>query len=374
MEYLPLLLLVTPWSSYPANTQDESAFRPSEREEARQIIQEVIDGLRELERRFFNVDVMYFHSYVNDYPFDERGRRSDALILEESSLVHLVRQDDYSFASYFSVGRSGKGSFTIRILIASDSQVTYLLQHSSRRDGSGYLANIILEEGQRPSIPFALLPHSLVRQGSETLESEVLAAQLRGERDSPSSLLELTYEGIEEVDGISCVKLCSRVRDTKEPERSNETYLWYAREYSYMLVKGVFFWRMKDERYPDCVDQVNDWRKLPEGVVIPFEARRTRYMMTPTNEPVASGVDMIRILRCSLSPNYPKEFFTVGEIPKGTVVYVVKGEDIVRTYVQGDDALPLWQTVLLCAAVLVLAIMVAWKARRLLVGGKGAVT
>jgi hypothetical protein len=359
---------------YPANTAEEYASRPSEREEAHQIIQGVIDGLRDWESRFYNVDIMYLHSYVNDYPFDSTGRRSDTLILEETTLVHLVRQDEYSFASYFSVGRSGKGSFTNRILIASDSQVTYLLRHSTGRSGNGYLANIILEAGRRPSIPFARLPHSLLRGDSETPESEDLAAQLRGETRSPTSQLELTYEGIEEVDGISCVKLCSRVRNSKEPERSNETYLWYARDYSYMLVKSVFLWRMKDERYPDCVEQVSDWRKLPEGVVIPFEARRTRYMMKPTNEPVASGVDTIRILRCSLSPNYPKEFFTIGEIPKGTVVYMVKGDDIFRTYVQGDDVLPVWQTVLIGAAVLVLAIMVAWKARGLLVGRNGAMT
>ena len=225
-------------------------------------------------------------------------------------------------------------SFEQASLLGYDGEVTTRLTPSAR------LANVHQERFEGCDVfrahawllPRAHIcfPFSLWLTGGEALKKHPLAG-LHKEWDS-----KVTYEGREDVDGLSCVKL----RIAMGPASSRVFHvLWLAVERNYLPVRmesfAPTFTNNKD--HPLATARSSDFREIHAGVWLPFRRSYVVYCEVDLrkNKAVVSNTEEAYIEKVNTNPDYDLDLFRIP-IPDGTKVHEMNGGKIIKSYVRGQ--------------------------------------
>lgn len=198
--------------------------------------------------------------------------------------------------------------------------------------------------------------------------------ELRSARNYRICNLKTFLDSTEFVNGLRCLKL--RViawRDGLKPEDVPASFLWVCPERNYLPVR----WQWTNDKamgnaFPELTADASDFREVAPGVWHPFLCviRFYDHIDFKLNHKYSHVFESrYEFLNVDLDPHYPDSLFRDVKIPDGLPVYVLKGGEIVDSYVQGRVRTPAilkrhWKGLLPFAAVGFACVCLAWLARR----------
>jgi hypothetical protein len=187
---------------------------------------------------------------------------------------------------------------------------------------------------------------------------------------------EIASKSFDEIEGLKCVKIVSRIRRIAGPDFKPKQTLWISIERNYLPIRFEDYNMMGDETVPRAVVISSDIREFEPGVWIPHVVTHTEYnhiKYKTEKKLVKESIDTYTLKKLNLNPDYPKSFFQKIKVPAGASVTVQKGGEIVRQDRQGlaqpsqernRSAFPRFWVTLVSAAFVIVIITVAFFKRK----------
>jgi hypothetical protein len=345
--------------------------QPPDNPHAVRALESILQGIKDGEQLFRNLDCEYVEEYVL-FTFDEEPQPA-GMVKEEKRVAHVVLQSDRFYFKETVACECTRGVGTAVRLYMSDGKVTRGVQTNTGTQGQGSFATI---SDERPVVSWMMTPLNFGIRPCEEPLSASLEKVMRHETASGKVTTSVMMDEDEEVDGIPCVKIRFRTVDSERlaPLRVVEDIIWLAAQAHYLPVKNNWLWRKHEQGLPDAITLTSDWREIEPGVLVPFKSIRTLYKDGKNGVRIPNARTTTTISRISLRPAYDSQFFSDVVIPKGSIVYEEKQGELVASYIEGqeDPRSPGvdWRVACWVFIVggLVFMLAVAWKTRRRLIG------
>lgn len=209
---------------------------------------------------------------------------------------------------------------------------------------------------------------------------EAIRQYPKGRRLHDGYSVRVSYEGVEECNGLRCHKV--HVVTSAGGREGGRNEFWLAEERNYIVARTVCYsyWISTDQ--PTSCGEVGEWREVEPGIWIPSRIVENAFFVG-TMAPAAPNARFpnwrkeITLEAVKLNPQYEVDFFRF-DFPPGTAVYELEGSEIKHSYRAaapparaGDSgASPstlAWRLAGLaaaCVAALVLFFAVKWQRRR----------
>lgn len=307
-------------------------------QESRGDMANLIQNVRDCEKLYRNIEVSYKISYRVGPNGPPQSAKASSTTLQSQQGYRCVLQGNKYFLKTERRASTSDGKSGTRTRVKGyDGELTRVLV-------DGTVANVY--QGKKANAdefyPHTwLLSRALLRfplstwlAGGEELQRHPLAGGVYGQAVQKSF-----FEGEEVADGVRCLKLRCETYGPGRQKPSTVRYLWLTPERNYLPVKTVGFGPSYTDDFPLEVGRVEDFREIGSGIWLPFRYTLTVYdeqLAREKHQQVISNIEEGEMESAKLDPNYPVDFFRGVEIPEGAVVYELKDDKIINSYLKGE--------------------------------------
>jgi len=286
-------------------------------------LETIIKAVGASEDNYKNLEV----NSTSSYKFVRRRGQGDSpirdVILRQEELTHFIKQD----ALFRSTGSSETMTYYGRF-IATESVSTCDGEKTRRRQND--VVNIVhdpttSETGLEYPNTYILPLHA---RGNGPLSHHLRNYEMA--RYHTNAL----YEGEDTLDdGTKCLKL--RIEKWVDGQEERDYWLlWLRPDRNYLPTKGVFYAVGYSREIPLETATVEDWTEVEKGIWLPATIRRLINAEIAASEgrTVVSNIRTNKFFNWNLNPQYDTALFTEFEIPKGALVYEIRGGKIIASY------------------------------------------
>ena len=293
---------------------------------ADEALEAIIQNVRSNEKLYNNLELVLERTYTLHEAVRAKSPEGflDDLIERETGTQRLVRQKGLLF---FSIDKQMVGVLGQTILRTTrqgyDGESTRTVTDKSTASVFDYR----FEDGRLPRA------HTLILEKARIPFS--LSRYLTADENRKTKL-QVDYVGVEEVDGLECLKLrCHTWRTSKEKD---VRYIWLARERNYIPARTEFYVPRWTSEIAYEVGSVTEWKEIDSGVWFPsyavidvvFEVG----LQAKIKEAIPYNTTRLSLAKALPNPQHDISLFRNISIPAGVEVNVVRDGKIVDTYVQ----------------------------------------
>jgi hypothetical protein len=257
--------------------------------------------------------------------------QADVAYREKTEEVRFVRQGGFCYSSSKEKGRTQEGTEHSRQeLVGYDGEVRRSVFDTSV---------VNLEDEPPENMPSRYSPHTLLFYWNRMFFP--LSVYLKEEPAYPNTEHTVSYEGVETVDGLVCLKLrCEDLAGAKNARNGGRVIIWLARDRNYLPIR---YERYESDsvppwpKLPRSVGRVTELQKISPDVWYPMKATLVVY----TERDIAKGRHVVgystefETTKVSLDPHYYISLFRDIKIPDGATVYRIKNGKVIESYRQG---------------------------------------
>lgn len=299
-------------------------------------VSEVIENIRVNEQLYQDIEVVLQTSYDIGERTPLGGDIGNEVSRSEARTRYVAQGE------WFRLERAGesqtlKGAASRNLILSYDGDKTRLLH----QDGVGNIteARLVDRDFVKPHLLIIrdsgfTFPFSVYLSGHEA----IMAHPGRGKWNESLSL-GVSYEGLEELDGLKCRKLFANVLLNGQPQ--NGTRLWIAEDRNYLPIKRLSYTYRCSKDTPKAEAYCRDLREIRAGVWFPFDVEITAYnpdLLQTQNRQALQWRQRIIVESADLDPNYDRSFFSDVKFPDGTAMYIVDDGKITKSWGEGDPA------------------------------------
>lgn len=293
-------------------------------------VSEIIQNVRSNEELYQNIEVIFHKEYRLR---NQADWIMDNAITSSDGTHRTVLQNGMLFSSNYEKKTFSESKTNQRTrLHAYDGEKTRVI--------NGRIVNIHVGKVGNPyqfrphtwllSLARMSFPLSLWLQGGEELQLQPFAGIYR------DLIQDVTFEKVEELDGIQCFVLRSVLCGKQSPKEVDTIrYVWLAPEKNYLPVKTVGYAPAYSKEMPLEVGIASTFREIAPGISLPFRYEITvydEYALRSMNKHIVSNSEVGVIEKAELNPQYPTSFFRDIPIPDDAIVYEIKDGVIVNSY------------------------------------------
>jgi hypothetical protein len=339
-------------------------FATSLTAEGQTTLESIIDNVKANEALYANFDTEAVLTFTLG---ESEGKEPAYMISRSEAIVQSVVQNGRTYFRRSEETRDkGDQRHVYGRLEGFDGKTTRVVARHESVGETGVVANII--DGRAPQ-QAQLHAHSLMLRQTANVDFP-LSAYLSGTKSVKSyssyKNFNVTVEvvGRENVEGLDCWKL--RIftwSDGAKPSSGDTRLLWLAIEKNYLPVRTEGYSPRANGKLVEK-GTVDGFTELSTGIWFPMNIEIKGF-----DEPalihgreLVRNIYRIRVSKVDLHPNYEEAFFSNIEIPQGAVVYKVKNQQILGSYVERANAARGRgvRTYIIVFNVAVVAIIIAW--------------
>jgi hypothetical protein len=304
------------------------------------IIKRLSANIRSNEQLYHNIDVEYDEDYSCSEPLPALARGLKRYHVQGRQVsqgqFYLSRK---TLSQYYV---NNDVPQTHEMFTGFDGKVTRVL--------AGNIGNI--RQGQVGGFaPFS--PHSFIFEpaniriafasfvmGGKAVADDPFAGPMK------TDVVRTTLLGVEIMDGRPMDKV--KIENLSADSKSLPDYyyhIWLDRERNYLPYKaeGYRKWSEKLPAKPSAIYTIQDVRQIADGVWMPHKITIIGYdqeaLFTSDKQVVRTQMER-KVTKVQLSPKHDLSLFSNVVFPKGTSMYEMNGDIILRRYVKGEESKP----------------------------------
>ena len=295
-------------------------------------LEDIREAVRQHPVLFRNVEYVYSIE-SRDSPGTEKFRLPGTIRADRvAARVHVVRQGNWFYCSVHRekwIGSEKKEDG--RILFGYDGV-------QSRMRSNNHLT---ISDQKRPLDVYTL---DIEKLGFGIAERELIDYLLPiNTGGAPNLKINVTRQGMARVGATLCEVI---ERRATLPQGRGEMLMriFLAPDFNYLPVKTeILYYHPKYGWYTDTVARADEWREVAPGIWLPFQGQYEDYVHPGV---YGNGNDFLqstityRVIRVSLTPQYPRSFFSNIPAPRDGIITTYRGDRLVSRRVVGNPRDP----------------------------------
>jgi hypothetical protein len=313
---------------------------------------EVVGRVRANEAKCKNIEIVLESKYRDERP---DGGIGSGVIVTSSTRVRWIAQGDlYYFAKSTTCQDLGAELSPDGSIAAFDGRTARMMagrflvesdDGSSRLIGAPEVDETTAQIHENRTPTWILSPHTLNvghdQDGRFPMSLSAFLAGGPGSRAFPGTYQNIhvrsTFEGMDEIDGLRCVKVCCRTwRDGSDPAKTGvDRRHWLAIERGFLPVRIEEFAVRAGRKHPDAITTLSGLKEIGPGVWCPSGAEVVAYdrELQDREQVVVKHRTTYKITKAALDPKYAIALFRNIPFPNGVTVHVIEDGKVVRDYV-----------------------------------------
>ncbi len=160
---------------------------------------------------------------------------------------------------------------------------------------------------------------------------------------APNLKINVTRQGMARVGATLC-EVIERRATLPQGQGEMLMRIFLAPEFNYLPVKTeILYYHPKYGWYTDTVARADEWREVAPGIWLPFQGQYEDYVHPGVygnaNDFLQSTITY-RVIRVSLTPQYPRTFFSNIPAPRDGIITTIRGNQLVSRRVVGNPRDP----------------------------------
>jgi hypothetical protein len=307
----------------------------SPQESSRLNMEDLIENVRRNEALYNDIEYVIHESYrkpsalAEGTPLGMREVAKQETKLRFVGLRGMFRFEREGWDEYADSSRTTRDRIR-----AFDGRTTRLYDQNA-------IGNIILGRAEESFFR----PHMLLLQSSVAtvplstfMRGHVAMAAYPGSGWDAELLMENTYQGETQFNGLKCHKVALTTKIKTTGTAHDRWELWLAEERNYQPVRYFAYTFRWSKDVPKGEGFVDQFQEIAPGVWFPLAAHRVSYdpyLIQREGKQREQWRREYAVELASLSPKYDVSFFGDVKFPDGTAVYEMQDGKIVRSYFQG---------------------------------------
>ncbi len=329
---------------------------------------ELTENIRRAEKLYSDIEVRVHTAY----DIGTRKPSSENEVITKQYDTRFISQGDY-----FRLERVGNSTssrtITVDRIRAFDGETTRVLEQGAvgnittgRIEDEGFIKpHLLVIRHTDLAVPF-----SVYLAGEDAVRGHVNG------RLAENLGMAVTYLGEEDFDGIACEKVLVNVLSKPSGTPHDGRIFWIAASRNYLPIRQQAFTYRFSKDIPVGESIARDLREVSPGVWFPFDVEVNSYDKFKIQETAEQHLQWkYRYLTeaVSLTPDYPKSFFSTVNFPINTAVYQVEDDKIIKSWRHGapeadggrtSSTIGRWGGIILLNSALAIIALGVWHFRR----------